>query len=125
MELLLPDPADGGVETALENSATPPELATADRPPTPSVTGSLRQSGYQALHRTRQTCAYIRGWRSPLATYGLAKAKSFLKPSGRFVLRAIPPLPTDAERLEQSGVLLAEYRRSETRVASVGRGADL
>ena len=24
MELLLPDPADGGVETALENSATPP-----------------------------------------------------------------------------------------------------
>lgn len=126
MDLLLPAPglAGGGVETALQSSAATPELAIADGRPTFSLTRSLRQPCYRALHRTRQTPAYIRGWRSQLAMYDRARAKSFLKASGRFVSRVILQLPTDDERLEQSWVLLAEFQISETRVASVGRGAD-
>src|SRR6478609_4706735 len=126
MELLLPATglAGGGVETALENSGTTPELAPADGSPNPFVTESLHQSGYRALHRRQQTPACIRGWHSLLARYGRARAKRFLKALSRFVSRAILPLPTDAEPLEQSGVLLAEIRKSETRVASVGRRAD-
>jgi hypothetical protein len=127
MELLLPAPdlAGDGVEKALLNFGMTLALALADGSPNPFVTESLQHSGYRALHRRRQTPAYIHGWRFPLATYDQARAKNSLRISGRFGSRVISPLPTDAERSQQSEVLRAEFRRSETKVASVGRGADL